>query len=183
MSDQNLRVSRTHSAEEFEGALFGIEVIHFKWIGLALLCSVGLFAGLYYGGGLDFISAGQWAAIPVLVSFFYLRFGHQGKPPGYVADLRDSLITKGHAQPPRGAPINPFHGMPDGFLADGLIVFGGPIGGLVAMGFEIEMPNLQSASYGECNRVQDGIANVLQQLPERMKLQVVQFQTPVRVER
>ena len=109
MSDQNLRVNRTHSAEEFEGSLFGIEVIHFKWVGLTMLVGLGVFAGLFYGVGLGFMEAAQWAMIPFACCVIYLRFGHQGKPPGYMADLLDTLITKGHARPAHKTPDKPFH--------------------------------------------------------------------------
>jgi hypothetical protein len=101
MSDQNLRITRTHGAEEFEGSFAGIEFIHFRWMALALLAGLGIFAGLFYGSGLGFMAAAQWAVIPVLAGFIYLRVAHQGKPPGYLADLIDSLITRGHARPPR----------------------------------------------------------------------------------
>ena len=73
--------------------------------------------------------------------------------------------------------------LPDAFLADGLVIFGGPVGGLFSMGFEIEMPNLQSSSCEQCNRVQDGISTVLRQLPENMKMQVIQLQTPMDIGR
>jgi len=70
-----------------------------------------------------------------------------------------------------------FDSLPDGFLSDGLLIFGGPDGGHAAMGFEIEMPNLQSASFADCNAAQDAVSAVLRQLPEGWKLQVRQFQT------
>lgn len=100
MQDQNLRVTRTHSADEFEGSLFGIDVIHFKWIALTLLVGLAIFAGLFYGRGFGFLEAGKWALLPLAACFLYLRFGHQGKPPGHIADLLDSLLTQGHARPP-----------------------------------------------------------------------------------
>ena len=99
MSD--LRITRTHSADEYQGALWGIEVVNFKWFALALLAGMGVFAGLFYGLALDFLAAGVWAVIPVVICVLYLRLGHQGKPPGFLADLLDSLITKGNACPPR----------------------------------------------------------------------------------
>jgi hypothetical protein len=89
MQDQPLHVTRTHSADEFEGSLFGIDVIHFKWIALTLLVGLAIFAGLFYGRGCGFVEAGQWALLPLVASFLYLRLGHQGKPPGYIADLLD----------------------------------------------------------------------------------------------
>ena len=109
MSVQNLRVTRTHSAEEYEGSLLGIEVAHFKWIALLLLVGMATFAGLYYGLGFDFMVAAQWAVIPSIAGFVYLRVGIQGRPPGYLKDLLDSLLTQGHAQPPRNpSPQSPY---------------------------------------------------------------------------
>ncbi|PWU19876.1 MAG: hypothetical protein C5B50_05450 [Verrucomicrobia bacterium] len=69
--------------------------------------------------------------------------------------------------------------LPDGFVVDNLIVFGGPSRGVISMGFEIDTPNLQSASYSECNQVQDAISMMLRQIPEGMNLQLIQFQAPV----
>jgi hypothetical protein len=93
MQEPELRITRTHSADEFEGSLFG------KWIALTLVAGLAIFAGLFYGCGCDFMGAAMWSALPVAVCFIYLRFCHQGKPPGYIADLFDSLLTGGHARP------------------------------------------------------------------------------------
>ncbi|PWU19877.1 MAG: hypothetical protein C5B50_05455 [Verrucomicrobia bacterium] len=109
MSDQKLRVTRTLSAEQYEGSLWGIEVINFKWFALALLVALSLFAGLFYGLALGFLEAMQWALVPVLGCFLYLRFFHQGRPPGYLSDLLDSLVTRGHAKPPRKPLSHPFY--------------------------------------------------------------------------
>ena len=64
MQDQNLRVTRTHSADEFEGSLFGIDVIHFKWIALTLLAGLAIFAGLFYGRGFGFRRSGTMGIVP-----------------------------------------------------------------------------------------------------------------------
>ncbi len=100
MQEQELRVTRTHSADEFEGSLFGVEMIHFKWMALTLLTGLAIFAGLFYACGCGFMQAAMWSALPVAVCFIYLRFFHQGKPPDYIADLFDSLLTGGNARPP-----------------------------------------------------------------------------------
>jgi hypothetical protein len=73
--------------------------------------------------------------------------------------------------------------MPDGFLADGLIVFGGPVGGLISAGFELEFPNLQSASGVECNLVQDAVSTLPRQMGEGMSVQVILSQAPLRKDR
>ena len=109
MNDQELRRTPTHSAEEFQGSVFAIETGLFLWVGASLLAGIALFAWLFYARHLDFFGAAQWAALPVLVVVAYLRFCHQGKPPGYTRDVIDSLLTGGHAVPPHQPPPNPFH--------------------------------------------------------------------------
>ncbi len=107
MNEGDLRLTATHSADEFEGSFLGIETALFPWIGLGLLASLGLFAGLYYGLGWDFLAAFRWAVLPAALVVGYLRLAHQGKPPGHLFDLLDSLVTGGHAVPPRHFPTPP----------------------------------------------------------------------------
>jgi len=101
MNDQNLRLTRTHSADGFQGSLFGVNIEHFKWVALALLAGLSLFAGLFYGLNFGFVDAGKWSVVPAIVCVAYLRLGHQNRPPGFFVDLLDTLITGGHALPPR----------------------------------------------------------------------------------
>ncbi len=107
MNEDDLRLTATHSADEFQGAFLGIETALFPWIGLGLLASLGLFTGLYYGLGSDFLDALGWAALPAIAVVAFLRLGYQGRPPGYLFDLIDSLVTGGHAVPPRQFPPHP----------------------------------------------------------------------------
>ena len=62
--------------------------------------------------------------------------------------------------------------LPDGFLIDGLTLFNGPGGGYVSGGFRLDLPDLQSASFGACNQTQDATSLILRQLPEGWSLQV-----------
>jgi hypothetical protein len=73
--------------------------------------------------------------------------------------------------------------IPDGYLADGLIVFGGPAGGIISAGFQLDMPNFQSAAHAVCNQGQDAISAALRQLPEGMNLQVIQHRSPANLKR
>lgn len=109
MNDGELRLTATHSADEFQGSFLGIETALFPWIGLGLLASLGLFVGLYYGLESDFLVAFRWAVLPAALVVGYLRLAHQGKPPGYLFDLLNSLVTGGHAIPPRQFPPAPLH--------------------------------------------------------------------------
>lgn len=107
MNEGDLRLTATHSADEFEGSFLGIETALFPWLGLGLLASLGLFVGLFYGLGRDFLVALRWAVLPAALVAGYLRLAHQGRPPGHLYDLLDSLMTSGHAVPPRQFPRCP----------------------------------------------------------------------------
>ena len=109
MNDSELRLTPTHAAEEFQGTVLGIQTTLFVWVALALLAAIALFAWLFYGQGRDFFAAAQWAALPVLIVVAYLRFCHQGRPPGYTLDLLNSLITGGHAVPPERFTKHPLY--------------------------------------------------------------------------
>jgi hypothetical protein len=108
MNDTGLRLTPTHAAEEFQGTVLGIQTDLFAWVGLALLAALAVFTGLFYGRGRDFFAAAQWAALPVLIVFAYLRFC-QDKPGHHLQDVLDSLLTGGHARPPHQSPPHPLH--------------------------------------------------------------------------
>lgn len=107
MNDQELRVTPTNPGDEYQGAVAGVDVPLFAWVGLALLAGFGVFAWLFYRLELGFIDAVQWAALLPVAAVAYLRLFHQGKPPGYARDLLDSLLTGGEAKPPRRHPRRP----------------------------------------------------------------------------
>lgn len=177
MNQDPLRLTPTHAAEEFQGTVMGIHTSLFAWVGLALLAALAVFAGLFYGLGRDFLDAVFWAVLPLVAVVAYLRFGHQGKPPGYMVALLVSLLTGGHARPPQPSRPNPLWDVfPDAFLIDGMLVFGGPTGGHVAMGFALDLPSWQAASFGERNHAQDLVSTLLRQLPPDWTLQVQTFQ-------
>ncbi len=107
MNEGDLRLTATYGADEFQGSFLGVQTALFPWIGLGLLASLGLFVGLYYGLESDFLVALRWAVIPAALVVGYLRLAHQGKPPGHMFDLLDSLVTGGDAVPPRQFPPSP----------------------------------------------------------------------------
>ena len=178
MSDPSPRITPTHAADEFQGAFFGIAASFLPWIGFSALASIGLFYWLYYNRELDFIEGLQWSLVPVALMVVYYFSFQRGKPPGYPFDLIDSLFTRGEAKPPNNASgrhvlfSNPF---PDGYVADGAVVFEGPRSGFVAFGLLIEMPNLQSASGSEKNRVQDALSTILRLIPDGWSIQFREF--------
>src|SRR5208337_540781 len=57
---------------------------------------------------------------------------------------------------------------------NGLIVFGGPAGGLISAGFQLEPPNLQSAPHAVRNQCQDAISACIRQWPEGTQIQILQ---------
>ena len=109
MNDQELRLTPTHAADEFHGSVFGISTVLFAWVGMAFLAGLALFCGLFYGLGYDFLDAAKWAVLPGFAVVAYLRLLHQGKPPGFTFELLDSLVTGGHAVPPRKVIKHPLH--------------------------------------------------------------------------
>ena len=104
MTDPDLRLTTTHAADEFEGTVLGVATPLFRWVGLALVIGLGVFAALFHVWELDFFDAAQWSGIPAVIVVAYLRLFQQGKPPAYTFELIDSLITRGHAKPPRHEP-------------------------------------------------------------------------------
>lgn len=110
MNDSQLRITSTHAADNFGGTLFGIQIPIFKWVALSLLAAFGIFAGLS-SLGCDFMTTAGLALSPVAATWGYLKFGYQNRPPGYLRDLIETLLNKGHACPPRQEPSHPLrHG-------------------------------------------------------------------------
>ena len=108
MNDQELRITQAHASGDYQGAVWGIDLALFPMVALALLASLGLFVGLFYGAAWEFSAALQWALLPAGLVILYLRLAHQGKPPGFTLELLDQLLTSGHAQPPQQSPPPPF---------------------------------------------------------------------------
>ena len=108
MGGNQLRVTRTNSSDGYEGSFLGIEMIHAKWFALTLLVGISVFAGLFYGFELEFTTAGQWAVIPTIACLLYVRFALQGRPPGFVQDLFNQLMTGGHCKPNHKSAVHPF---------------------------------------------------------------------------
>ena len=108
MNDQELRVTQAHASGSFTGAVWGIDIALFPWVALALLASLGLFVGLFYGAEWDFTTALELAVVPTALVILYLRLAHVGKPPGFTLELIDQLLAGGHAQPPQQSPRHPY---------------------------------------------------------------------------
>ena len=107
MNESELRITQAHAAHEHKGQVWGLDLALFPWMCLALLASLGLFAGLYYGAQLDFSDALTSAVVPAVLVILYLRLVHQGKPPGFTHQWLTELLSGGHAQPPRQSPPHP----------------------------------------------------------------------------
>ena len=109
MSEEGPRVTSSHASEVFQGSFMGVETAHFPWVALALLASLGLFVGLFYGADWGFMQALKWAVLPSALVILYLRLAHQGRPPHFTMELFHELLTGGHVAPPRQMPPHPFH--------------------------------------------------------------------------
>src|SRR5688572_13314422 len=172
--DQPLRVADTNSAEEFSGSVLGIQVPLFRWVIGALVAGLALFVWLESNTNLSTTNTLLLALAPAVLCGLFVAFFVQGKPTGYARDLFESLTTHGDASSlanHRSAPL--ITSFPDGYLCDGLIVFGSPNqGGRVAKGFWIEVFSLHHASNAERNAFQERIRQLLRLLPKGFTMQV-----------
>ncbi|MGE4180923.1 MAG: hypothetical protein AB7J34_13955, partial [Limisphaerales bacterium] len=173
MNDSEPRVTTTHAADESEGTILGVSTPSFWLVALALGAGVLLFNQLVRLYSISTAAIG--AVLPAVVVLVVLRFLQAGRPAGYVGNLVDTAVTGGHAQPRRdiqstGSRL--FGAFPEAFQVDGLTVFGGPAEGHAAKAWEIQTPDLQTASAAELNRHQDAWSSLLRQLSPDDVLQV-----------
>jgi hypothetical protein len=173
MNDTEPRVTTTHAADESEGSILGVSTPSFWLVALALGAGVLVFSQLVRHYSIS--TAAIFAFLPALVVLATLRFLQAGRPSGFVGSLVDTAVTGGHAELPR--QIQPsgtrlFSAFPEAFQFDDVTVFGGPSGGHAAKGWEIQSPDLQTASAAELNRHQDAWSSLLRQLSPGDILQV-----------
>jgi hypothetical protein len=109
MNEPELRITQAHSSDEHSGTLFGLQIALFPWVSLALFAGLAAFVGLFYGAELEFPDALKCAVVPPALVVLYLRLAHQGRPPGFTAELVEQLFTGGHLSPPRQSPPHPYH--------------------------------------------------------------------------
>lgn len=169
-----LRVTSTHGADEFEGSVLGIATTSIRWVVLSLAGGALLFT--YLMRTMPFLHAAAAAFLPSIVVVVALRWMQHGKPPGHAANVIESMVTGGHASPRSavGRSLPPlFPSLPDAHLIDGLTIGEGPDGPWIARGWEIQAPDLQTASAAELNAHQDAWSALLRQLSPNDTLQVL----------
>lgn len=169
------RITSSHSADESEGGLFGVRTHSLIWVVPVLAVALGVFFLLMRRMGA--LEAATLALLPVLVVIGGLRLLQQAGPGGFLRDGCEHVLTGGDASPrPNGvrsqSPL--FSPFPEGYLSDGLMVFGG-LSGYVARGFWIETPDLLNASFSERNRAEETWSAILRLLPEEWSAQFRAF--------
>ena len=169
------RITSSHSADESEGGLFGVKTHSLIWVVPVVALALGVFFLLIKRMGA--LEAAALTLLPVLVVIGGLRLWQQGGPGGFLRDGCEHVLKGGDASPlpNRGRSQPPlFCPFPDGYLSDGLIIFGG-LSGYVARGFWIETPDLLNASFSERNRAQETWSAILRLLPENWSVQCRAF--------
>lgn len=105
MSDSELRLTETNSADDSAGRTWGLEGNLFWHVVAGAFVSVLTLLLCFSALRWSFASSALLAAVPLSLSLIYVFGFRQGKPPGYDRDLLDgwlngSGITPKHQQPP-----------------------------------------------------------------------------------
>jgi type IV secretion system protein TrbE len=172
MDNTPLRVTQTHSSEETEGGLLGVPFRFLVWVVPMVLVAAALF--LHLAAQIGTLQAAVRTLLPVALLILVIRLIHRAGPLGFLLDGIRQLILGGNASPlpSSGHPGSTlFSPLPDGFISDGLVLFGG-LQGHAAMGFWIEFPDLRNSSFAERNRAQEVWSAVLRLIPEGWSIQI-----------
>ena len=175
MDESSPRITPSHAAEESEGRLFGVATHSLLWVTPALAIALGLFVML--AKRMSLVEAASRSLLPALIGVIVLGFFQRGQPFGFFRDLVENVITGGSSpvrSSSRGSRSPLFNTFPDGYVSDGLLVFGG-LSGQVARGYWIQTPDLRNASFSVRNRVHDTWATMLRLIPENWSLQIREF--------
>ncbi|MCC6235528.1 MAG: TraC family protein, partial [Verrucomicrobiales bacterium] len=184
MNEDRLHVSSTHGAEETEGTLLGVSTTSFGWVVLAMAAGLAVFVVLAPRSSLR--AAVSMAVLPPVLAFVVLRVLQRDRPPGHGPRWMDSRLTGGHARPPRTpSDLGPrlAAGFPEAYVVQGLTLFGGPAGGHAAMGWEVHLPDLQTASATELNRHREAWSSLLRQIGPQEGFQITLGSSACEVER
>ena len=99
MRDDLLMVTKTNSAKEFSGRVYGVDAPFFIWIVVPLAAGLFSFVGLMSLNISPFYAAAIGAAPAVFAVAFIIIFV-QGRPAGYARDWFSSFLTSGDSVPP-----------------------------------------------------------------------------------
>ena len=167
-------MTSTHSAIEDGGGLWGIQIQSLFWVAPFAALSLGVFVVL--APKIGPLQAALRTVVPMAFAICCLRLFQQCGPKGHLRDHVESIINGGDASPRRSVgPLQStlFSPFPDGYILDGLLVFGG-ISGHVSRGFWLETPDLRTASIGERNRSQSTWSDILRVIPEGWSAQFLE---------
>ncbi|HRI12330.1 MAG TPA: hypothetical protein PLX89_04925, partial [Verrucomicrobiota bacterium] len=171
MSEPSPRITSSLSAEESEGGLFGVATRSLIWVVPIAVVALGAF--LILARTRSAVSAALLSIAPAAILIGAVRFIQNSGPVGFLLDHVSQIINGGNSSPlPKREHFQPplFSPFPNGYLSDGLIVFGG-LNGWVARGFTIETPDFQNASFSERNRAQECWSAFLRVVPEKWRIQ------------
>jgi len=99
MRDDHLMVTKTNSAKEFSGRIYGVDAPFFIWIVVPLAGGLFSFVGLMSMDISPFYASALGAAPTVFAVAFIIIFV-QGRPAGYARDWFSSFLTRGDSVPP-----------------------------------------------------------------------------------
>lgn len=170
----DLKYTETNAADDSAGRVFGLEGNLYLPVVGATALGVMIFAGVMFTGGRISVAAGG-AAVPVVAALVLILGFRQGKPAGYDRDWLDQRLGGGDFTREAVSKSNTrsHAGAPEGWFAQGMIVFGNPEqGGLVAKGFRLEPPDLRGASVERLNAFQDQVRGMLSLIGPGRRLQV-----------
>lgn len=172
MESTTPRSTRTHSSDESEGQHFGVPTRLLVWVVPVVLIAAGAFLRLSQTVGVP--QAAGRTLLPAALLILGIRLAQGWGPVGFLLDGVRQLFWGGDASPEVGDTHSGgslFSPLPDGYLSDGMLVFGG-LGGHVACGFWIDFPDLRNASFSERNRAQETWSAVLRLVPEEWSVQI-----------
>ncbi|MBM3610448.1 MAG: hypothetical protein FJX18_02845, partial [Alphaproteobacteria bacterium] len=182
----SLHIYNTHAGDKSDGLLWGIEASNvFIVIGGLAVSIFFIFATSSPQNNSLISLAGCF--VPLIATLLYVFNFRQGRPKSFDKDLIDTVVNgkawsidfkKIQLPNPCETPVKDHqskidYGAPNGWLAEGLIVYNRiGIGGFVAKGYKIEVPDLRQGSESSLLQLNDAIRRFLHTLDEQTRCQM-----------
>ena len=180
-------IYNTHAGDKSDGLLWGIEASNVFIVIGGLAVSV-FFAYLSHSSNQEEgIITLTGCFVPLIITLLYVFTLRQGKPKSFDVDLVDTFVNgpawgidfkKAQVPNPCTTPTrdhqnNIDNQAPNGWLAEGLIVYNRiGIGGFVAKGYKIQVPDLRQGSESAILQLHDAIRRFLHTLDENTRCQI-----------
>jgi|GEM_PF-131989 len=181
----SLPIYNTHAGDKSDGLLFGIEAGNVFIVIGGLAVSI-FFAYLSYSPTTSLASLAS-CFVPLALTTFYVFTLRQGKPKSFDVDLIDTFVNgkvwsvdfkKSQTPNPCATPTRDHESKidyraPNGWLAEGLIIYNRiGIGGFVAKGYKVEVPDLRQGSESSLLQLNDAVRRFLHTLDEQTRCQI-----------